>query len=220
MEPPVWNARQGRLSQQDLEDCLGILESGGILAVPTETVYGLAVDGSNETALLALCELKGRPEQRGFALQVAEPAIIGALTEHAPSGAYTLLQVLAPGPITVVLQGSRGLPDRLTGEGGSIGIRIPDHPVMLQLLRVFPRPLAVTSANRTDHPPAVTVEEIRRELVPGVQGIVDAGPCRIGVASTVVDFRTDPPTIAREGAVPVSKIWKILEEGALPEQHG
>ncbi|HET6381962.1 MAG TPA: L-threonylcarbamoyladenylate synthase [Armatimonadota bacterium] len=208
---PIWNARAGRMSDQDLSACVAVLRRGGVVAIPTETVYGLAVNALDEAALGALCECKGRDVSKGFAAQANSGEELKPLVAPGSPGLiWDLLSRFAPGPLTVVTNAAPGLPSLLLGRGRSIALRVPDHPVALAILKAFSGPLAVTSANRSGERPANTLPAAIA-AAPGIDAGVDAGPSRFGQPSTVVDLRVEPPEIVREGAIPSSLIVNFIK---------
>lgn len=211
MSGPTWKTDQGALRAEDLQACVDALRAGGIVAVPTETVYGLAADAMNPAALARLQGLKGRDAGKPLPVQVANRESLVALVEEVNRAAHRLMLRYCPGPLTLVMKARPGLPAAVLGEGHSVGLRIPDHAVMLSILQAFGGPLAVTSANPTGQPPAITLESIPESLRASLAGLVDDGPCRWRVASTVVDVTCDPPAILREGAIHSEEINLALQ---------
>ncbi|MDQ2731224.1 MAG: L-threonylcarbamoyladenylate synthase, partial [Armatimonadota bacterium] len=147
MSGPIWKTERGTLRAEDLEACVAALRAGGIVAVPTETVYGLAVDAMNPAALHRLQALKGRDSDKPLPVQVADRDSLEAIVEDVNRAAHRLLLRFTPGPITLIMKARPGLPAPVLGEGHSVGVRIPNHNVMLSILQAFGGPLAVTSAN-------------------------------------------------------------------------
>ncbi len=177
-----------------------ILSKGGIVALPTDTVYGLAVDATAAGAIEKLRTIKGR-DKKPFALFMPK----GSIREYAVFTKRKIIDYFVPGPITVVMKKKKGI--NLPGVGETIGIRVPNTGFVIRFLNDFGKPLAVTSANRSGASPCTTAEEIAQAF-PEVAMIVDAGTLH-SQPSTVVDVTTTPPTILRKGATPILEIEKV-----------
>jgi L-threonylcarbamoyladenylate synthase len=190
-----------------------VLRAGGVVAIPTDTVYGLAVDSAVAGAIECLFEAKGRPRDRAVAVLLAD-------TEQAetvaimPAAARALAAAFWPGGLTLVLEvrPDVAVPDALTGGRPTIGIRVPDHPTPRALAREL-GPLATSSANRSGEREAATAAEIDVILGAAIDLILDGGPSRGGPPSTVVDMTVDPPRILREGAIDAGAIDRVLRVG-------
>ncbi|GMV37478.1 MAG: hypothetical protein AMXMBFR61_19860 [Fimbriimonadales bacterium] len=193
----------------EIREAAAILRAGGIIAYVTETVYGLACDATNASACERLAELKGREENHPFPVQVyrVEPPW---WTEPLPEAARLLFESFAPGPITVVVPGDPRIAPLARGRGGSVGLRVPNHPVALALLSAFGGPLACPSANKTGSPPAMRVEEIVAALGSGLEMVLSGGPSPLGTPSTVVDVTGDSPEVLRVGAIAEERVRECL----------
>jgi tRNA threonylcarbamoyl adenosine modification protein (Sua5/YciO/YrdC/YwlC family) len=182
----------------ELESALTILRDGGVVVIPTDTVYGIACSPRSVAAVARVFELKGRPSEK--ALPVLGDGV-GALETVASfdERAQRLARTFWPGPLTLVLPRVRGFGHDLGGPGdGTIAVRVPQHPIALELLSLS-GPLAVTSANRTEEPPATTLAEARDIFEDHVDDYIDGGVCR-GLPSSVLSL-VGPPTVLREGAL-------------------
>ncbi len=180
-----------------------ILRDGGLVIVPTETVYGIAVDAMNADAVERLYEIKGRDQDKPLALQLPDvEEVFHAAQEDSRA---RRLASLWPGPITLVLR-HQGIIPRWITPTPFCGFRIPDHPVMLELLRSVARPLAVPSANFSGRPAPTSIEAVDPDLIGLVDGMIDGGPCRVAKESTVVRVDDSSVKILREGAVSREKI--------------
>jgi len=196
-----------------LDDALGVLAGGGVVAIPTDTVYGLAARIDRPGAIECIFAIKGRPTDLALPVLVAEHAQVDQLVEVWPPMADRVAGQHWPGPVTIVVRSRDGLGAVLGGVGGTLGLRLPDHPVVRGLCRRS-GPLAVTSANRHGEPPCHTADEVARALSGGGGGdgqprlglIVDGGRCD-GKPSTVIDCSVSPPRCLREGPVP----WESIE---------
>ncbi len=192
------------------------LRGGGLVAFPTETVYGLGVDPFNEDSVERLFAVKGRPPEKGLILHLGEVSQIEQVARDVPLAARRLIEQFFPGPLTLVLPvradtEGRSLAHRVTGGGDTIAVRLPAHPVALALARAFGGPIAAPSANRSGEPPPTEAETIRRTLGPSIDVILDAGATQGGVPSTLVDVAATPIRILREGAIPAAAVWAALE---------
>ena len=185
-----------------LAAALAALRRGELVIVPTETVYGLAADERNPAAMGKLFEAKGRPPEKPVALLAAGVAELERHGARLPPAAKKLAEKFWPGPLTLVLD----------SPAGWLGFRIPDHPVMLALLRAWGGVLAVTSANRSGEPPATTAAAALAVLEPFVALALDAGPAAGGVPSTVVKVDGAHADILRAGAIAADEIRRIVAQ--------
>lgn len=195
-----------------IEAAADAIRRGELVVFPTETVYGLAADALNENAVRRVFEAKGRGERHPLPVQVAGSANLSQVAAEVPVGAAALAERFWPGPLTIVLPKGSEVSDAVSGGAATIGVRVPDHPVALALLRKLGLPIVATSANLTGQPPPTTADGAVRQLGESVSVVLDAGECRIGVASTVVDLSVSPPRILRAGAVSAEEIRDILGE--------
>lgn len=187
------------------------LRRGGVVAYPTETLYGLGVDPFREEALERLYELKGRPAEMPVSILVKDVAMLQEVAHDLPGPAMRLVEAFLPGPLTLVLRARPGLPERLTSGTGKIGIRISAHPFMRHLFSRYTAPITTTSANPTGRPDARDAKEILVYFPEGVDFILDAGPVIGTLASTVVDATGGEPVILREGAITEDEIAEALQ---------
>ena len=190
-----------------------IIEEGGIVGVPTETVYGLAVNALDYNAVDSLYELKGRPAVKPMAIMVSGIDKAAAYCTDIPSPAYLLAEKYWPGPLTIVLKSNGKVAENVTAGGDTIALRCPDCGLTLQLLRELDVPVAVPSANPSGMEAAVTAEEVIAYFPSGIGGVIDGGPSREGVASTIVSLANSEEgkySILREGALPPENIEKCL----------
>ena len=178
-----------------------VVKAGGVIAFPTDTVYGLACDLRDAAAVARVYALKGRPARMPLIAMLADAEVWPTVAAAASDTATALMRRWWPGPLTLILPAGADIPALVLGGGTTIGVRIPDHPVALALLRAAGRPLATTSANRSGAPAALTAQEAADQLGDAVDLILDAGPAPVGQASTILDCTTDPPKLLREGPV-------------------
>ena len=176
------------------------LKSGGIIAIPTDTVYGLAADPFNPNAVQRLYTVKGRPDGKPIPLVLSSVADVHRVSQNLPEFFFHLTDRYWPGGLTIVIE-ARGLLPVLTAGGNTVGVRIPDNPLLLQILRAFGGPAAITSANLSGEPPATSPEEIGAELTSRIDMIVDGGKTPGPIPSTVYDISVSPPVIRRHGVI-------------------
>jgi L-threonylcarbamoyladenylate synthase len=187
-----------------------ILRSGGLIGLPTETVYGLAADAENELAVRRIFAAKGRPVDHPLIVHLAEASRIDQWAIEIPTDARKLADVFWPGPLTIILRRSHKAAPAVTGGLPTIGLRVPEHPLALAVLKAFSGGLAAPSANRFGRVSPTTAEHVREELGDQVELILDGGPCSIGLESTIVDLSGDEPTLLRPGAITPRQLEAVL----------
>lgn len=194
---------------QALTRAARVIAEGGVVAFPTDTVYGLCCDLFNEAAIRRIYEIKGRPARMPLIAMFAEMAQWPQVAASLPPCARDYMTRWWPGPLTVIVPARPDISPEALGGGTTIGMRIPDHPVALKLLHLAGRPLATTSANRSGQPAACTAQQVAAQLADAVDLILDDGDSPCGTASTVVDCTTDPPTLLREGPITRAELGLI-----------
>lgn len=177
-----------------------MLRSGGIVAFPTESFYGLGVHAFDAAAVKRVFRLKGRPETKPLLVLVDSVKMVEALASHISDGARELMARHWPGPLTVVLNAAPTLPEILTAGTGTVGMRLPGHPLALALVRAAGIPVTAPSANPSGEPPPTDAEAARRYFPGGIDLILDGGPTA-GVGSTIADCTVWPPRVLRQGPV-------------------
>ena len=193
-----------------IRDAVAILRRGGLVAFPTETVYGLGADASNPAAVARIYEVKGRPAGHPVIVHIGDIGQLDRWARDVPGAAIKLAARFWPGPLTLVLWRAPGVADRLTGGQHTIGLRIPGHPVALQLLREFGGGIAAPSANRFGRISPTTAEHVRGDLGSEVDLILDGGTCEIGIESTIVDLSRGRPVLLRPGRIDAGDIAATL----------
>lgn len=196
--------------QGEIQRAAQLLKAGQMVAFPTETVYGIGALGLSTEAVERLYAAKNRPAGKAFSLQVANTNMIQQIAAYVPLMARKLLDKFAPGPITVILPKAAAVPDLVTGGRDTVGIRIPDNPVALALLKAVNAPLAVPSANISGHISPKTGADVYGDMAGRLAMILDAGPCAIGKESTIVDCTGDRAVILRHGAISDAAIHDAL----------
>ena len=188
-----------------------ILAEGGIIAYPTETFYGLGADIRISEALERVFSIKGRPIGNPIALIVGDAEDLTEWVEEIPSAAYGLIEALWPGALTIVFRASARTPPRLTGGTGTIGIRVSSHPVASALASTLHSPITATSANISGAGECSTAAEVTRSLGNSIDAVIDGGRTKGEAASTILDMTSNPPSVLREGAIPASHIYAVLD---------
>lgn len=197
--------------EEELDRAVSLLKAGELAAVPTETVYGLCADGLNAEAVEKLYEIKGRPEVKPLALMIPSAGAMAELAREVPPAALTLADAFWPGPLTLILPArTKRIPSVVRAGGDTIGLRCPDHPMTLSLLRRAGFPLAGPSANPSGMPAPVNAEEVLGYFDGRIAAVVDGGTCGFGEASTILDMTKTPYTILRRGALGADEIEKAL----------
>ena len=186
-----------------------LLHAGGLVAFPTETVYGLGADATNEAAVRRIFAVKGRPEHHPLIVHVDSAAAVTRWAVDVCSVAERLMAAFWPGPLTVVLRRRPGQLVAATGGRDTVGLRVPDHPLALALLTAADVPLAAPSANRFGRVSPTSAADVWGELGDQVDLVLDGGPSRVGVESTIIEVLGDVPTLLRPGGVPLEAIEDI-----------
>ena len=192
------------------ETAAKIIRDGGLVAIPTETVYGLGANGLDESAVAKIFEAKGRPQDNPLILHIAGPEEIERYCHHIPKAAYDLAEKFWPGPLTIVLPARRSVPRRTTGGLDTVAVRCPDSAVTREIIRLSGVPLAAPSANISGKPSTTTAEHVRHDHDGRIDAIVDGGACRVGVESTIVDLTDERPRLLRPGGITPEQLLEVL----------
>lgn len=200
-------------SLEDTDKAAAMIHKGGLVALPTETVYGLAASAEDGPALVMLYDVKRRDPDKACAVLVTGMDMVERYCQNIPQGAYRLAEKYWPGPLTMILEDKGVVSPATTGESGTLGVRCPNHPVTLEVIRKAGIALSAPSANPSGKPSAKTAQEVLDYFNGHIEGIIDGGPCALGVESTIVDFTGEKPAILREGAIPAQEILAVLGEG-------
>jgi L-threonylcarbamoyladenylate synthase len=197
-------------SDQEIAKAAEILRAGGLVAFPTETVYGLGADASNPAAVKKIFAAKGRPADHPVIVHIADMSELKHWAAEVPRAAWLLAEKFWPGPLTMVLKRSPQVSDLISGGQNTIGLRVPGHPVAQQLLKAFGGGIAAPSANKFGRLSPTTAKHVREELGNAVEIVLDGGPCDVGIESTIVDLTREPPVILRPGRVSAQQIADAL----------
>ncbi|MEU3345414.1 L-threonylcarbamoyladenylate synthase [Streptomyces sp. NPDC006700] len=197
-------------TNSDIEKAAGVLRAGGLVAFPTETVYGLGANAEDPTAVARTFQVKGRPSSHPLIVHIGGAEYLDDWVEDVPATARLLAERLWPGPLTLVLRRGRRVPLEATGGLETVAVRVPDHPVALALLAACGGGVTAPSANRFGSVSPTTADHVRAELGEAVDFVLDGGPCEVGVESTIVDATGDAPSILRPGGVTREDLEAVL----------
>ena len=187
-----------------------IIKHNGLVAIPTETVYGLGANGLSEEAVIKIFEAKGRPQDNPLILHIAGAEQIEQFAHHIPQAAYDLAEKFWPGPLTIILPARDLIPKRTTGGLDTVGLRCPDCDITREIIRLSGVPIAAPSANISGKPSTTTAEHVRHDHDGRIDAIVDGGACRVGVESTIVDLTDARPRLLRPGGIGPEQLIEVL----------
>jgi L-threonylcarbamoyladenylate synthase len=198
------------LGSPDIPAAVDVLRRGGLVAFPTETVYGLGADASNPAAVGRIYSVKGRPRNHPVIVHLAEATAIKGWAADVPPDAWALAEAFWPGPLTLILPRAEHVPDAVTGGAGTVGLRVPNQTLALELLEAFGGGIAAPSANRFGRVSPTTAAHVRADLGGDVDLVLDGGACTVGVESTIVDLSWGSPKILRLGGLSVEALSDVL----------
>ena len=197
-------------SKSTAAEAAQIIKNGGLVALPTETVYGLGADGLNPDAVAKIFEAKGRPQDNPLILHVADVGALDKLCHDIPPAAYRLAELFWPGPLTIVLPAKDIVPKCTTAGLPTVAVRCPDNAATREIIRLSGVPIAAPSANISGKPSTTTAEHVLHDHDGKLELIVDGGPCRVGVESTIVDLTETPPRLLRPGGITPEQLTQVL----------
>ena len=187
-----------------------IIKSGGLVAIPTETVYGLGANGLDENAVAKIFIAKGRPQDNPLILHICGAEQIELFCHHIPQKAYDLAEAFWPGPLTMVLPAKECVPKRTTGGLSTVAVRCPDHDTAREIIRLAGVPIAAPSANISGKPSTTTAQHVLHDHDGKIDAIVDGGASRVGVESTIVDLTEERPRLLRPGGITPEQLIAVL----------
>ncbi|RMH38913.1 MAG: threonylcarbamoyl-AMP synthase [Deltaproteobacteria bacterium] len=199
-------------SARDIDAAGAVLRRGGLVAFPTETVYGLGARADDPDAVARVFAAKGRPADHPLIVHLADASWLGRWAQDVPAAARALAARFWPGPLTLILRKAPGVPAAVTGGQDTIGVRVPGHPVALALVAAAGTGVAAPSANRFGRVSPTTAEHVLAEFGPAVDCVVDGGPCAVGIESTIVDLTGARPRILRPGAIGANEVAEVVGE--------
>jgi L-threonylcarbamoyladenylate synthase len=192
-----------------METAVSVLQRGGLVAFPTDTLYALGAHAFTEKAVRRVYQVKHRPLEMAIPLLLARAADMERVATHIPQIAWDLAERFWPGALTLVLHSGPSVSSLVTAGKGTVAVRVPNHPVALQLIEATGAPLTGTSANRSGDNEPVTAREVRQQLREDVDMILDEGACPLEGASTIVDVTLDTPRVVRDGVIPISLLAHV-----------
>ncbi|HEY0010060.1 MAG TPA: L-threonylcarbamoyladenylate synthase [Tepidisphaeraceae bacterium] len=198
------------MTDGEIARAVELLQAGELIGLPTETVYGLAADARSTAAVAKIFALKGRPPGNPLIVHVTDSAMARRYAADWPDTAEKLANAFWPGPLTMVLPKSEAIPSIVTAGGATVGLRSPDHPIAQAVLRAFDGPLAAPSANRSNHVSPTTAAHVRDEFGDALSLVLDGGPCRVGIESTVIDLSSPRPRVLRPGSITIDQLQTAL----------
>lgn len=197
-------------SKEEYGKAAAILKKGGIVGIPTETVYGLAANALDGAAVAKIFEAKGRPQDNPLIVHIAELSELDDLVAFVPPVVYDLADAFWPGPLTIILDKSPLIPDEVTTGLDTVAIRMPSHPVARQIIKAAGVPLAAPSANTSGKPSPTTARHVMDDMDGKIDAVVDGGACEVGVESTVITLATRKPKLLRPGRVTPDELEEVL----------
>jgi tRNA threonylcarbamoyl adenosine modification protein (Sua5/YciO/YrdC/YwlC family) len=213
----VYDCRQPDQRDLGIAAAVAAARRGDLVVLPTDTLYGLGGDAFKKHAVAALFRAKGRGRDMPLVVMVGSRRTFDGLVQRLPKPARALADAFWPGALTIVVEHARSLDWDLGETGGTVAVRMPMHPVALELLREV-GPMAVSSANQTGRPPAVSVAEAQEQLGYSARIYLDAGPSPASVPSTIVDLAGPAPRLLRAGALPVERLQEVVPELVVPDE--
>ena len=197
-------------TKENIEAAAKIIQDGGLLAIPTETVYGLGADALNEDAVLRIFLAKGRPQDNPLIIHVPDSSWLARYCEDVPPEAYALAEKFWPGPLTMILPRKPVVPLRTTGGLETVGVRCPNHPITRAVIAAADVPIAAPSGNTSGRPSPTCIADMIEDMDGKIEGMFDGGPCAVGVESTIIDLTCTPPRLLRPGGLPLEALEAVL----------
>ena len=202
-------------TERDINEAAEVLKRGGLLGIPTETVYGLGANGLYPEAVEAIFRAKGRPQDNPLILHIPDASWLEKWCKGIPLAAYRLAERFWPGPLTMILKRKSMVPDVVTAGLDTVGMRCPAHPLCRAILQAAGVPVAAPSGNTSGRPSPTSAADMLEDMEGKIDGIVDGGPCSVGVESTIVDLTVQPPRLLRPGGVTLEQLREVLGEVAV-----
>lgn len=204
-----------RLTEKNMDEAAAILRDGGLVGIPTETVYGLGANGLNEEAVAHIFEAKGRPQDNPLILHIPDASWLERYCKDIPLTAYKLADAYWPGPMTMILRRKDIVPDAVTAGLDTVGMRCPAHPLCRAIIDAAGVPVAAPSGNTSGRPSPTTAQHMLEDMDGKIDAIVDGGPCSVGVESTIIDLTDTPARLLRPGGITLEQLEAVLGEVAV-----
>ena len=198
------------LTEKDLPQAAEIIRRGGLVGIPTETVYGLGANGLDPKAVSRIFEAKGRPQDNPLILHITDVSWLERYCKEIPLTAYKLAEAYWPGPMTMILPRKDMVPDAVTAGLDTVGMRCPSHILCHELIRLADVPIAAPSGNTSGRPSPTTADHMREDMDGKIDAIVDGGPCSVGVESTIIDLTCTPLRLLRPGGISLEQLRAVL----------
>ncbi len=205
----TFRVNPAQLNRRAIQQAAAAIRAGKVIAIPTDTVYGLAADPFQPAAVREVFRLKGRPENKPILLLVNSLQQVELLAARLPKAFHSLAARFWPGPLTLILPAAPSVPDSITAGAGTVAVRLPGSMLVRELIGAAHVPLTGTSANRSGRPPSRSAAEVKQQFPSGLPLILDGGPAPSGLPSTLVDL-TGEPRIVREGAIPAMDVLSVV----------
>ena len=196
--------------ENNIDEVANILKKGGVVAIPTETVYGLSADALNGEAVAKIFKAKGRPMDNPLIVHIADFKDIDKLVSSIPPQAYKLAEKFWPGPLTIIMPKSDIIPNEVSAGLATVAIRFPNHRLAKQVIKASGTVLAAPSANLSGSPSPTTALHVYKDLNGKIDGILDGGSCSVGLESTVITLATETPQLLRPGAITLEQLEKVI----------
>lgn len=210
MKTKLFHIPQVEGHEQEIQEAAQLLRSGALVAIPTETVYGLGANALDADAVRRIYEAKGRPSNNPLIIHVPSSAWLERYCEEVPELAHRLAEHFWPGPLTMILKARSVVPKATTGGLDTVAVRCPAHPVALAIIEAAGVPIAAPSANTSGRPSCTSAAHVLEDMNGKIQGIVDGGECAVGVESTIIDLTGDAPCLLRPGGMPLEALEEVL----------
>lgn len=210
LQTRYWQLDKSKLNIDILKEAAALMQKDGLVAFPTETVYGLGANGLSAKAVEKIFLAKGRPSDNPLILHIDKKELLNKLSSEVPETAQKLIEKFWPGPLTLVVKKANNIPDVVTAGLATVAVRMPNHPVALRLIELAGMPIAAPSANLSGKPSPTTAQAVQEDLDGKIEAIIDAGSTNVGLESTVVDCSCEVPEILRPGGITEEQIVEVV----------
>ena len=203
---------RNEIDDKKLQEVANIIRQGGIVVFPTETVYGIGTNGLDSKAISKVYHVKQRPLNKPISLLVSSLEMVKAVTENISDIEYKLMEAFFPGPLTIILKKNKLVPNNLTNNTDTVGIRLPDNIIARKLIEYANVPIATPSANISGKPSGINIQEIIKDFGDKVDYYIDGGPSKLGIGSTIVKIDGNEPIILRKGSISEEEINEVVNK--------
>ena len=203
---------RNEIDDKKLQEVANIIRQGGIIVFPTETVYGIGTNGLDSKSISKLYHVKQRPLNKPISLLVSSLEMVKAVTENISDIEYKLMEAFFPGPLTIILKKNKAVPNNLTNNTDTVGIRLPDNIIARKLIEYANVPIATPSANISGKPSGINIQDIIKDFGDKVDYYIDGGPSKLGIGSTIVKIDGNEPIILRKGSISEEEINEVVNK--------